>query len=605
MQSEISRSGPDPARVTSQDDLALELGLLRSRAARGTRTARVTLRDLACRVGEPRSTIHAYLAGKRLAPAQVLDQMVIALGATSAEQRGWAEAWYRVSAHRDAAHRTPPPVSSPGSAVPHQLPQSVHNFTGRAELLAEFDELLSRSQSAVILAVSGTAGVGKSALAVHWAQTRGAEFPDGQLHMDLRGFDPEPPIQPSQALARFLRALGVPGAEIPRELSERAALYRSLLSGRRMLILLDNARDVEQVRSLLPGTPSCSAAVTSRDSLTGLIARHGAYRVELDVLPLADAVDLLRGLIGPALDSSPQDGVRLAEQCARLPLALRIAAELAISRPGSSVTDLIGELAAPEDRLDLLGAGEDLRTAIRAVFSWSYQRLPAQPAAAFRLLGLHPGPDLDPAALAALSDCGVAETQRTLALLSRSHLVRQGRSGRYSLHELLRVYAGELALSLDAEPDRWMALTRLSDHYLHTATRAMDLLFPAGGHRRPDLPAGVAPVPLADAEAAHRWLDAERANIVAVASQAGQQGRPQYTIRVAQTVAHYLDSAGQHADAVLLNRSAHAAASSCPDPGIDAATPHEPGVGYLRLGRPEASGHLQQPAECGEQSRPA
>ncbi|MDQ1739771.1 MAG: hypothetical protein QOE53_1423, partial [Pseudonocardiales bacterium] len=538
MDSQHSASGPDPARVASLDDLARELGLLRSRAARGTRSARVSVEDLAGRVVEPRSTIHAYLTGKRLAPAQVLDRMVIALGATSAEQHEWAEAWYRVTAYRDAAHRGTGADGAARPAVVHQLPLAVDNFTGRTEELAELSRLFGQGRPGLIAAITGTAGVGKTALAVHWAHAWSRDFPDGQLYVDLRGFDPELPLQPGQALAGFLRAIGVPGPEIPRDLAERAALYRSLLSGRRMLILLDNARDVEHVRSLLPGAPACAVLVTSRDTLAGLIARHGGHRVQLDVLPQEDARELLRALIGEQVDAAPAGAAALVQHCARLPLALRIAAELAGQQPGASLAELVSEFASGHPPLDLLDASHDARTSIRAVFSWSCARMPGDAAQAFRLLGLHPGADLQAGALAALiGTATVAEAHHALDMLARASLVRQSAPGRYGMHELLRAYAGELAAATEAGPHWRMAVARLLEHYLHTAAHAMDLLFPTR-HLHPADHAHLHPlaVSLADATAARSWLEAERANLVAVTVHAGRHGWPQHAIALAQTV---------------------------------------------------------------------
>ncbi|MGH3992524.1 MAG: NB-ARC domain-containing protein, partial [Pseudonocardiaceae bacterium] len=272
--------------------------------------------------------------------------------------------------------------------------------------------------------MSGTAGVGKTALAIRWAHHVRAEFPDGQLHVNLRGYDPDQPMAPGDALAGFLRALGMPGHNIPLELDERAAAYRSLLDGRRMLVVLDNAATVEQIRPLLPGARSCLVVVTSRDAMTGLVARHGARRLDLDLLPPEDAVALLRALIGRRVDAEPDAAATLAEQCARLPLALRVAAELATARPASSVTELVAELADEQRRLDLLDAGGDPRTAVSAVFSWSYQHLPADAARAFRILGLHPGPDVDPYATAALTDTSVERARSLLDLLTRAHLIQ-------------------------------------------------------------------------------------------------------------------------------------------------------------------------------------
>ena len=241
---------------------------------------------------------------------------------------------------------------------------------------------------------------------MRWARRAAVAFPDGQLYVNLRGYDPGAPVAPGDALAGFLRALGLAGDDIPAGEDERAAAYRSLLDGRRMLVVLDNAASVEQARPLLPGSPTCLVVVTSRDSLAGLVARHGARRTALDVLPADDAIGLLRTLIGDRVDAEPDAAAELAAQCARLPLALRVAAELAAASPDSRLAELAGELAGEQRRLDLLDAGGDERTAVRGVFSWSYRHLPPAAARAFRLIGLHPGPDLDAYAVAALTGAG-------------------------------------------------------------------------------------------------------------------------------------------------------------------------------------------------------
>jgi hypothetical protein len=238
----------------------------------------------------------------------------------------------------------------------------------------------------VISAIDGTAGVGKTALAVHWAHHVVDRFPDGQLYVNLRGYDPGQPMPATDALAGFLQSLGVPGQDIPAEADQRAARYRSLTAGKRMLIVLDNAGSADQVRPLLPGTPSCTVVVTSRDALAGLVARDGATRVDLDLLPLEDAVALLRTMIGARADAEPRAAAELAGQCCRLPLALRVAAELAAIRPATSLAELADELAHLGTRLDLLRAGGDSRTEVRAVFSWSYRHLDADAARTFRLL---------------------------------------------------------------------------------------------------------------------------------------------------------------------------------------------------------------------------
>src|SRR5439155_2741643 len=241
------------------------------------------------------------------------------------------------------------------------------------------------------VAVPGTAGVGKTDLAVHWAHRAADRYPDGQLYVDLRGYGPEPPTEPAEVLSGFLRALGVDALDVPYEPAERSALYRSLLADRSMLILLDNAASAEAVRPLLPGSPSCLVVVTSRDALPGLVARDGARRIDLARLPARDALGLLSRLVGARVAGEPEAAARLVAACARLPLALRVAAELAVSRPASPLADLVAELGDEQDRLDRLAAGTDERTAVASVLSWSYHRLPTAAATLFRRLGQHPG----------------------------------------------------------------------------------------------------------------------------------------------------------------------------------------------------------------------
>lgn len=317
----------DPRRVRTLADLSRALELLRARAARGSHKTKISIAELARRVAEPRSTVHSYVTGRLLAPADVLDRMVTALGATSAELREWGEAWFRVAANQEFRKRN--------GHVPRELPAEVSEFTGRAGELAELDRLLTDPARKVVL--SGVAGVGKTALAVRWGHTVTSAFPDGCLYVDLCG------VGPDEVLARFLRTLG---AEVPEGQAEREARYRSTLAGRRMLIVLDNARDAEQVRPLLPGTGVCFVVVTSRDRLSELVARSGARRIGLDPLPPPDAAALLRKLVGPRVDADPVAAGRLARYCCYLPLALRVVAEWVVSRPAVPLTALAEELPA-------------------------------------------------------------------------------------------------------------------------------------------------------------------------------------------------------------------------------------------------------------------
>jgi tetratricopeptide (TPR) repeat protein/transcriptional regulator with XRE-family HTH domain len=481
------------------------------------------------------------------------------------------------------------PKTAPASVVPRQLPLAVAGFVGREAELAMLSGLLhdaeGGSAAMVISAIDGTAGVGKTALAVHWAHQVAVRFPDGQLYVNLRGYDPGQPMSAADALAGFLRALGVAGAAVPPELGERAALYRSLLAARRVLVVLDNASEVEQVRPLLPGTTSCVALVTSRDSLAGLVARDGARRLDLDLLGPAAAVSLLRTLIGARVDADPRAAARLAAECGRLPLALRVAAELAAARPDVPLAGLADDLADEQRRLDLLDAGGDQCSAVRTVFSWSYRYLDADSARAFRLLSLHPGSDFDAYAAAALTGAALPRAGQLVDRLVRAHLIRPAGPGRYGLHDLLRAYARHLTAVDDRENAQRAALTRLFDYYLQTAATAMDSLFPAESGRRPRISLSASPAaPVTDPAAARAWLDAELANLAATAAHTSAQGWPGHAIRLAVTLFRYLDAGGHVSEAVSIHLHAHRAAAQTGDLAAEAEALTSLGVVDLRQG---------------------
>jgi tetratricopeptide (TPR) repeat protein/transcriptional regulator with XRE-family HTH domain len=491
-------------------------------------------------------------------------------------------------------------VQASGYPVPRQLPSAAAGFTGRSAELKTLAGLLERDGSPpgtmLISAIGGTAGVGKTALAVHWAHQAADRFPDGQLYVNLRGYDPDQPMPAADALAGFLRALGVAAKDIPADTDERAARYRSLLAGRRVLVLLDNAGSAEQVRPLLPASPDCVALVTSRDALAGLVARDGARRLDLDLLSPADADMLLTTLIGDRAAADPAATAALAARCARLPLALRVAAELAAARPSAAMAVLAGELADEQRRLDLLDAGGDPRTAVRAVFSWSYRQLDPDAARAFRLAGLHPVPEFGGRAAAALTGIEPAHAHRQLDVLARAHLIHVTAPSRYDLHDLLRGYARELAASEDGEYESRAALTRLFDHYLHTAATAMDVLFPAESGRRPRIaePATPAP-PLADADAARAWLDLHRDTLVAVVTHAAAHGWPDHAVRMSATLFRYLDIGGHFAEAVVVHAEASRAAPQTGDLVAEAATLNRLGISQWRNESYEESAvHLHQ-----------
>jgi hypothetical protein len=335
--------------------------------------------------------------------------------------------------------------------VPYELPGSVNSLVGRESELNELDALLVESEQAVahsaaiVAVVSGTAGVGKTALITYWAQQRSDRFSNGQLYVNLRGYGPDDPLGADQGLAELLRSFGV--RHLAHGIDARAKQFRSLAAGRRMLVVLDNASSDEQVRTLLPGGSSGLVLVTSRHDLRGLVSRDGARRISLGLLTDAQSVDLLRALIGVRVEEEPAAASALAELCARLPLALRIVAELAVSNHDVPLAELVEELADERHRLDLLDAGSDLRTAIRAVFSWSYHALDADEKRVFRLLGLHTGRTYSVKGVAALADLDLFLAARMLRSLVRAHLLERAENRRFRMHDLLRVYALELALA--------------------------------------------------------------------------------------------------------------------------------------------------------------
>ena len=367
--------------------------------------------------------------------------------------------------------------------IPRQLPALPRLFTGRAGELAALDEILAaadgRPATVVIYALAGTAGVGKTALALHWAHRVADRFVDGQLYVNLRGFGPnESVMAPTEAIRAFLDA-AVPPQRVPDGLDAQAALFRSLLANRRMLLLLDNAVDVDQVRPLLPGRPGCIVLVTSRNHLHGLVVTEGAHPMTLDLLPRADARQLLADRLGlQRVDAASAAVEEIIKRCARLPLALAVAAADAAAHPSISLAEVAARLAEGLDTLD----GGDASSDIRSVLSWSYRALSTDAAHVFRLLALHPGPDITLAAAASLVGVAEARLRPRLFELTRTNTLSEHVPDRFVLHDLLRDYAKELADAHDAEDDRRVAARRLLNYYLHTAQAAALAIHP---HRHP------------------------------------------------------------------------------------------------------------------------
>ena len=475
------------------------------------------------------------------------------------------------------SHRTDRPVQP----VPAQLPHDIAGFTGRRAELASLDGLLGAPDRrlpsppketptvAMICAASGTAGVGKTALVVRWAHRVAARFPDGQLYVNLRGFDPGGQVMaPAAAVRGFLDALGVPAERIPADLGAQAALYRSLLAGRRMLVVLDNARDAEQARPLLPGTASAFTLVTSRNQLVPLVATDGAHALTLDLLTGEEARELLaRRIDAGRIAAEPQAVEQIITACARLPLALALVAARAATHPTFGLAALATELSAAGGRAGQLDAG-DVLAQVRAVFSWSYTTLTPAAARLFRLLGLHPGPEFSAAAAASLTAAPLADTRGSLAELSRAGLLVEHAPGRYGFHDLLRAYAADLASAVDPDVERRAATIRLLDHYTHTAHTAARLLYPARDPMPLPLPPpapGATPEQPTSQRAALTWLATEHPVLLATQRFAAGVGFDTHAWQLARALDTFLDRQGHWHDLASAWQTALAAADRLGD----------------------------------------
>ncbi|HEY3867144.1 MAG TPA: BTAD domain-containing putative transcriptional regulator [Actinocrinis sp.] len=434
----------------------------------------------------------------------------------------------------------------PASIVPRQLPRPITHFTGRAEELATLGKLTSTvsraSGTVVISAIAGTGGVGKTALAVYWGHQVSDQFADGQLYVNLRGFDPQrPPLEPDQAVRGFLDAFGVPAGQVPAGLEAQSAMFRSLMAQRRVLVVLDNARDAEQVRPLLPGNPDCLVLITSRNRLASLVAAEGAVPVPLDILSVDEARELLVARLGETAVAAERQAVgALIDLCGRLPLALNIAASHAAFGRGRPLSDLVARLRELDSRrLDALNAG-DAATDVRAVFACSYQALSAPAARLFRLLGLHPGTDFT--AQVAESLCGLtpSQTARMLEELIASSLLSEHEPGRYVLHDLLRTYAQEQCAAGDPAAQRDAALRRQLTWYLNTLTVISQLIDPLIFTVDTMTPPGTAATPrFADLRAALAWCEVEQINLVAAVTDAAERGDDEFAWRLGVALHRY------------------------------------------------------------------
>lgn len=531
----------------------------------------------------------------------------------------------RVLRHQLSESAPPAPSATASSArsttptAPAGLPSDRAGFVGREAELAELDALAARlipadrasgpAHPALIAAIDGTAGVGKTALAVHWAHRIRHLFPDGQLYVDLRGFDPTGRVvPPAEALRWFLAALDVPPERMPDGQTERSTLLRSLLAGRRLLMVLDNARDADQVRPLVPGSPGCFTVVTSRNQLTGLVAIDGAHPIGLDLLTVAEARQLLAHRL--AADRMAADPVAVDEiigRCARLPLALAIVSARAAAHPTFPLAGLVAEIRQADPRLDVFDSGDDPAADVRAVLSWSYRTLDDASARLFRLLSLHPGPDVTAPAVASLDGSPPAQVRAPLARLIHAHLISEHQPGRYRRHELLQAYAHELCQSIDPPAERRSARRRLVDHYLHTAHAVDKLLHPHRGDPATPAPAasGVVLADVDDRARAEGWLAAEYEVLLAVIHQAACTGFERQSFELAQSIKIFLDYRGCWRELASVYAIALQAAQRVADRPSQARAHRGLAQAYSRLGSLDrAHEHfgaaLRQYAELGD-----
>ncbi|MER5201298.1 BTAD domain-containing putative transcriptional regulator [Streptomyces sp. NPDC002755] len=491
-------------------------------------------------------------------------------------------------------------VPVPMSPVPAQLPSIPTAFVGRDSELGSISKI-SDSFPAAVFAIAGMAGVGKTTFAVHWARKIADRFPDGQLFLNLRGFDPGgTPMRTEHALRMLLESLGSDPHGLPQDMDALTGHYRTLLAGKRVLILLDNARDASQVRPLLPGAPGSVVIVTSRNQLPGLIAVDGAVSLSLDVLSAAEARVLLIRRLGEKRVTAEVDAVaEIIARCARLPLALAVIAARAATRPSFPLTVIVDELRANANSLDVFNGGDDVAD-VRAVFSWSYNALAPEAGRLFRMLSLHPGPDISLPAAASLACLTHVRTRKLLSDLTQFHLLNESVPGRYTFHDLVRPYATELAYDTDSQLEIKAARNRMLDHYLHTANGASLLVSPGRPMISLTPPAeGVRAEELnGDEGTARAWFTTELAVLLTVLGEAVVHKQDIHTWQLAWSMANYLHGRGMWREVEAVHHSAMEAACRLDSRTALAYAHRGIGTAMLGLGRlGEAVTHAERAIE--------
>nr|WP_238355024.1 BTAD domain-containing putative transcriptional regulator [Kribbella sandramycini] len=503
-----------------------------------------------------------------------------------------------------------PVVTAPPAAAeigpPRQLPPDLRRFTGRADEARRLDEILrdSPANRPTIVTLTGPGGIGKTSLAVHWAHRVQDRFPDGQLFVDLRGFAAETPVSAGAALLAFLRALHVAPAQIPAETAERTALFRTLTADRRLFLLLDNARNAEQVRALLPSSGSV-VLVTSRNQLRSLGSTAGAFDLTVAPMPRAHAVELLTAAVGTERVAAEFPAVaELADRCAGLPLALAVAAESARRTPERPLAELVNALADDQHALDVFADPDDDQGDLRRVLSWSYEALEPETARLFRLLGLLPGVPINVQTACALLDSNPVQARRRLGQLSAGNLIQQAQHGLFQWHDLIRVYAAELTVQSDAEETRRAAVGRALEWYLHTVQNAA-LAADTAESRSYLACSAHQPLTFADSAAAMSWLWSEHPNFTAWIRLAITYGFDDYAWRLPWRLNKFLNRAYLVTEAVEASRLAVDAAERLGDPRARYLTWNCHGVAELRAGRTDSSADstrraIQIAQDCGD-----
>jgi tetratricopeptide (TPR) repeat protein/DNA-binding winged helix-turn-helix (wHTH) protein len=443
-----------------------------------------------------------------------------------------------------------------GASNPNQLPKDINDFTGHARLLSELDKLTDPDQSAEnIVVITGMPGIGKTTLATHWANQRRHRFPDGQLYLNCRAHGPTPPVEPDDALRRFLLALGTPADPIPAGEELRRDRLNQLLTGLRVLLILDNIRDSDQARRLIPASATCVTLITSRNRLKGLTIREGVRTITVPPLPDVESLALLSQTIGIQRAAAEPGAVQtLAQLSGGLPLALRIIGEHVAERPQARIGDLVEELGA---HLINAASDEDEETSLHTVFAWSYQALGADAARLFRTLGLHPGSSISPEASAAMVGVRAGYAEQILNTLAKAHLINHGTARRYRFHDLLRLYAKERACCEESFQHRQSAMRRLLDWYLLSAANAAATLAP-DRPPVPDLPerTGVEPKVFTTDRDAMKWCEEERGNLGAVTRWAVNNGFHRHGWQIPGAIYEIFERYGRQDDVLELHQLA-------------------------------------------------